>query len=685
MKRILACLSCLTFTAVAFANPNGEYPKIGNMWGLDAWSLTSASNLDFNVWGRYDLMVIAGWTVDDLKTIRQNTRAVNPHALLLRTETLTNAYERPPGTDDNWSLYRPNGEELRWWAGQIRIPNLLDDKVSKGLRTMAGRVSEPALQQGLIDGLFFDSVMGSISYFGDIDLNRDGKADDPVKLNRSWLAAQNRFFDSFSEWSPKPLIMGNDCDMGHSSHVNGRQVEGQVILDTVADGMLSAIDAVNGFSRWQGATRKPPVTFVVMCHPDGNQDWRIGKGRESLTPGVRELVRRDFRRMRVGLGVALLSGSYYAYDFGTTFYGLPLWYPDYDAPLGKPISASTQVPLAKTTEEAVLAWSPSHKLPGWTNPIAKADHGLKWSITQAKPADWTPLLSIPVAELGLTAGDSFRVDAEFEIASGPQPGLQWTCRSDKGGWLQDRGVMSPYQRSVWMRDSGLSPVWRFTAHGTLDQLSDYRFLLSMAGQGGVTLKRLKISRVAPVYLKREFAGGVVVVNPLPTPITVDLGSNYRELAIAEAPSVQLIQDDDKAVYEGEWKEQVTSIQYYARGYRRSSSAGDKASWNFVAPETGRYVLSASIPGGEGCAPDAVYTCGAQNITIDQCKGDGGWQKLFEVQATIGQRIGLVLTAGQTGSTIADAVQLESTTPLQQGRLLRKLTIGATDARILLRP
>ena len=40
---------------------------------------------------------------------------------------------------------------------------------------------------------------------------------------------------------------------------------------------------------------------------------------------------------------------------------------------------------------------------------------------------------------------------------------------------------------------------------------------------------------------------------------------------------------------------------------------------------------------------------------------------------------------QTGSTIADAVQLESTTPLQQGRLLRTLTIGATDARILLRP
>jgi hypothetical protein len=207
----------------------------------------------------------------------------------------------------------------------------------------------------------------------------------------------------------------------------------------------------------------------------------------------------------------------------------------------------------------------------------------------------------------------------------------------------------------------------------------------MAGQGGVTLKQLNITRVAPVYLKREFAGGVVVVNPLPTPITVDLGSNYRELAIAEAPSVQLIQDDDKAVYEGEWKEQVTPIQYYARGYRRSSSAGDMASWSFVAPETGRYVLSASIPGGEGCAPDAVYACDAQNITIDQRKGDGGWQKLFEVQATQGQRIGLVLTAGQTGSTIADAVQLESTTPLQQGRLLRTLTIGATDARILLRP
>ncbi len=685
MKHLLAGLSCLVMAAAAFANPQSEYPKIGNMWGLDAWSLKSASSLDFNVWGRYDLMVIAGWSVDDLKMIRQNTRAVNPHSLLLRTETLTNAYERPPGTDENWSLYRPNGEELRWWAGQIRIPNLLDDKVSKGLRTMAGRVSEPALQQGLIDGLFFDSVVGSISYFGDIDLNRDGKADDPTKLNQSWQRAQNRFFDSFSAWSPKPLIVGNDCDMGHAPHVNGRQVEGQVMLDTVADGMLSAIDAVAGFSRWQANTKKPPLTFVVMCHPNGNQDWRIGKGRESLTPGGRELVRRDFRRMRVGLGVALHSGSYYAYDFGTTFYGLPLWYPDYDVPLGKPTSASKKVPLSKAVDQSVLDWTVGRKLPGWTNPVAKRDHGLTWSITQAKPTDWTPLLSIPVAELGLKAGDSFRVDAEFKMASDPQPGLQWTCRSDTGGWQQDRGVMSPYQRSVWMRDKGMSPVWRFTAHGTLDQFTDYRFLLSMAGQGGVSLKRLKITRVAPVYLRREFTGGVVVVNPLPTPITVDLGRSYRELAIAEAPSVQLIQDDDKAVCKGEWKELVTPIQYYARGYRQSGKAGDKAVWSFVAPETGRYVLSASLPGGDSCSSDAVYTCGAQSITVDQRKGDGGWQKLFEVQATKGQRLRLVLTAGQTGNTIADAVQLESITPLQQGRLLRTLTIGAMDARILTNP
>lgn len=685
MKRLLACLLCLISAIACFANPKSEYPKIGNMWGLDAWSLKSASSLDFSVWGRYDLMVIAGWSLDDLKIIRKNTRAVNPRSLILRTETLTNAYERPPGTDDNWTLYRSNGEELRWWAGQIRIPNLLDDKVSKGLRDMASRVSEPALKQGLIDGLFIDSVMSRISYFGDIDINRDGKTDDLALLNSAWMAAQNRFFDSFSTWKPKPIIVGNDCDMGHASHVNGRQVEGQVMLDDVASGNMSAIDAVDGFSRWQTGTKKPSVTFVVMCHPNGNQDWRIGKGRESLTPGVKELVRRDFRRMRIGLGVALLSGNYYAYDFGTTFYGLPLWYQDYDAPLGKPTSASKQLPLSGDKTKTLLDWRSTRQLPGWTNPVAKMGKGLKWQITQAKPTDWTPLLSIPVAELGLKGGDSFRVDAEFEMAAGELPGLQWTCRSDKGGWQNhDRGIMSPYQRSVWMRDPGISPSWRFTAHGTLDQYDDYRFLLSMAGNGGATLKRLVITREIPVYLRREFAGGIVLVNPLPTPITVDLGKSYRELNIAEAPAVQIIQDDELANLQGDWPEMVTPIQYYARGYRQSAKSGATASWSFIAPEAGRYVLSASIPGGDGCASDATYMLGDQTVAVDQRKGDGGWQKLFDVQATKGQRLRLVLTAGQTGNTIADAVQLESTTPLQQGRLVRSITIGGRDARILLK-
>jgi hypothetical protein len=59
----------------------------------------------------------------------------------------------------------------------------------------------------------------------------------------------------------------------------------------------------------------------------------------------------DFRRMRFGLGVVLLTDGYYGYDVGSEMYGAPSFFTDYEAPLGQAIADPILVFGHETGEE----------------------------------------------------------------------------------------------------------------------------------------------------------------------------------------------------------------------------------------------------------------------------------------------------------------------------------------------
>jgi hypothetical protein len=51
----------------------------------------------------------------------------------------------------------------------------------------------------------------------------------------------------------------------------------------------------------------------------------------------------NFRRVRFGLGVALLTDGYYGYDTGAEFYGSPTFYTEYEAKLGQAVADPVRV------------------------------------------------------------------------------------------------------------------------------------------------------------------------------------------------------------------------------------------------------------------------------------------------------------------------------------------------------
>ena len=132
--------------------------------------------------------------------------------------------------------HAPNGEKHNWWVGQAYVPNLLDDACFNALIEQTEKTYGDLFRDGTLDGIFYDSMVGSITWLGEVDANCDGKPDLAGDVDPKWHKRQNLFLDRIRAKHPKTLIIANDVDPGHAPHLNGRLLEGQSLLDRMTTG-----------------------------------------------------------------------------------------------------------------------------------------------------------------------------------------------------------------------------------------------------------------------------------------------------------------------------------------------------------------------------------------------------------------------------------------------------------------
>ena len=120
---------------------------------------------------------------------------------------------------------------------------------------------------------------------------------------------------------------------------NGRQIEGSYALaespglNSIIDGTFPIANYVDYIASWERTAPKPTLLHVsVNSLIQGG--WRVGRWQNLATAGEMMLRLTHFARMRMGLGVALLSDAYFANDIGGGFYGVPSWYTEYECDLG---------------------------------------------------------------------------------------------------------------------------------------------------------------------------------------------------------------------------------------------------------------------------------------------------------------------------------------------------------------
>ena len=675
MNRVLWCALVVTLLAMTLCcHARDGYPKIANLWGC------SAGATDYDKWARYDLLVMGGGSPEAWRTFREQTTRRNPRIRLLGTAPLMNI--GPPASTpwmkDEWFLRRPNGEKVNWWAGQIYGPNLLNDGCLAALVGQTDQAYGQLLKDGLADGVFYDSVVGGASWYGEIDTNGDGKADVPTEVDPKWHARQCTFFDRLRERWPKILVLANDVDFGHAPHLNGRLFEGGPLLDQAANGSLSARQAVDTLNRWMKETAQPGITFAIMTHSLGWQGWRVGQGDKVSTPGECDRVRRDFARMRLGLVTTLMTDAYFAYDFGTVWYGLPFWYAEYDAPLGQSLGPSREV--FEVPPVTVFEWSAGQAADAFASDASKATpQGLEGTTTETQ---WVRLLGTDPRKLPLEPKKTYRIEAECEVLRKPGATFQFNVRTGKGGWEK-------HDKAVTHCAGEAGTAWNIVADAALDDFEDYALEWHVLGGGALRVKYVKVLLVSGSYFAREFAGGVALLNPGRQPITVALKRPLKRLTDDAAPRHIVEVDDGAAGFmaEGAWESRDGEDHYCGPGFRVSPKPGSTARWTFVAPSTDQYTIFAAIPGGKQLTDAAAYALAGSEakptMTLDQRKRDGGWVKLFEAALKEGQRYEVILRSGGTGLTAADAIRAESAARFNDGSPVERVTLAPLDGVVLI--
>lgn len=302
------------------ARPEPSYPRIANCYGAGlSWGSWEKgreywSRLDLFIGGGYDLHY--DWdherwpeALERIEATIARIREVNPSALFLPYVDVVEGPDNPGIATEWWDLR--DGERWSGWPGYYRI----DTDRPEVLQYNLDRVREEVLGRPCFDGVFYDCWGPDDWLVPRTALLRDGAA---IVMVNEWNLPQKGF-----------------------AALNGCLAEDE--LNRVTEGTVEFEDFLARYLRWCAEGRSP-VTTTIVCHPRKmNMDpwYWDGKPWQERVAYADSLRDSDPQMMRFGLTTTLLGDGYFAYDCANLGRGQWWWYPEFDAPLGRPTGPAT--------------------------------------------------------------------------------------------------------------------------------------------------------------------------------------------------------------------------------------------------------------------------------------------------------------------------------------------------------
>ncbi len=371
-------------------------------------------------------------------------------------------------------------------------------------------------------------------------------------FDAAWNAGIRRYEQALRDAVGRETIIFANWGMANYDLLNGNNFEGFPLDDGRSYGMpwqqtVFGPAPQGSYMEWLAQAQDPNLTMIETYEDDGSPD-PDGDGVYDNPADDPDFV-PNYRKMRFGLTTALLGDGFFSYEINTNGHGSLglLWFDEYDnagagrgyldQPCGdafRPLPPLTTPNLLGdgTFETGVGAWTL------W------ADDGYAATVAQDTTTAAEGAASARV-EVTRSQGTDWRVDfskAPVEVISGTEYTLSFWAKADAprtvGAWVQE--TSEPWTGYLWFEDVGVTTTWtEYTFRGLSagdDTEASLHFGLGVT-TGTVWLDDVRLQQGSREVWRRDYNGGVALVNATSTAQTVELGGRYRKIQGAQAPEI----------------------------------------------------------------------------------------------------------------------------------------------------
>lgn len=297
-------------------------PKRANIFL--AWRLTPEEAADL---ARWDLLILDAEVGAKQPELIRAIRAKNPQTIILAymsTQEIRKDADKMPDyaptraalaarVSDSWYLTRANGERVSFWPTAWMINITSDWKT-----VLPQFIHDQILSTGLWDGIMFDNSWDNVTgYVGSV-----AGADDAA-----WRAATHELFSNLRALNPEAILLGNGSAI--YTELNG------VLFESFPRAGWSTTLAN---AKKITDTGRPPAFALINSNADNIENPN------------------DWQTMRYGLTSALLTNSYYSFDFGDQRHESRWWYDEYNAALGRSIGDPKNIDNLKNSFMGAGVW-----------------------------------------------------------------------------------------------------------------------------------------------------------------------------------------------------------------------------------------------------------------------------------------------------------------------------------------
>ncbi|NDJ77514.1 MAG: hypothetical protein GYB65_14775 [Chloroflexi bacterium] len=306
-------------------------------------------------------------------------------------------------------------------------------------------------------------------------------------------------------------------------------------------------DRRGSYFEWMAQSQDPNLTMIETYEdnggpdPAGSLDYDNPCDAPDFVP--------NYRKMRFGLATTLLNDGFFSYEINTNGHGslCLLWFDEYDNAgagrgyLGQPLGPARQVAPSLTTPN-LLSDSTFEADTGrwdvWANDVYSVGSALDTSTA----AEGSSSARIDVPE---TQGTFWEVSASTGpvlVEAGTEYTLSFWAKANTErpimAWIQQDS--DPWQDYAWFGDIPLTPDWQhftLTAQATGDNPAA-RFYFGLGTNGGqVWVDDVRLQAGSLRVWRRDYEGGIVLINVTSTPQTIDLEGTFQKINGTQAPDI----------------------------------------------------------------------------------------------------------------------------------------------------